>query len=87
MFYSVRDQLPVPPRVSTSLNRRNMDLWCEYHKEHGQTLSQCRELKKILDKFVDKGKVGRYLKRDNSQPRGRRDDNRQRNVRHSDEND
>ena len=84
IFYSVTDQLPIPP--STSQNRRNMDLWCEYHKEHDHTLSQCRELKKVLDKLADEGKLDRYLKRDNSQPRGRMDDNRQKNVRRSDGN-
>ena len=77
MFYSVREQLPIPPKVSTSRNRRNMDLWCEYHLEHDHTLSQCRELKKILDRLADEGKLDGYLKRDNNRPRGRREDNRQ----------
>ena len=68
MFYSVREQLPIPPKVSTSRNRRNMDLWCEYHLEHDHTLSQCRELKNLLDKLADEGKLDTNLKRDNSRP-------------------
>lgn len=39
MFYSFREQLLIPPKVSTSQNRRNMNLWCEYHKEYDHTLS------------------------------------------------
>ena len=65
MFCSVREQLSVPPRVSTSQNRRNIDIWCDYHKEDDHTLSQCRELKKVLDKLADEGKLDRYLKCDN----------------------
>ena len=64
-----------------------MDLWCEYHKEHEHTLSQSRELKKVLDRLADEGKLDRYLKRDNSRPRGPQEDIRQRNIRRSNGND
>ena len=64
MFYYIREQLPIPPKVSTSQNRRNMDLWCEYHREHNHTLSQCRELKKVLYRLADKEELDRYLKHD-----------------------
>ena len=87
MFYSVREQLPIPSKVSASQNRRNMDLWGEYNREHVYTLSQCRELKKVLDRLADEGKLDRYLKRDNNRPRGRREDHRQRNTRRSNETD
>ena len=40
-----------------------MDLWCEYHKEHGHTLAQCLEYKKVLDRFADEGKLGRFMNR------------------------
>ena len=45
------------------MNRRNMDLWCEYHKEHGHTLAHCRELKKVLDRLANEGKLGRFINR------------------------
>ena len=38
-----------------------MDLLCEYHKEHGRTLPYCRELKRILNRYTDKGKWNRFL--------------------------
>ena len=39
----------------------NIDLWGEYHKEHGHTLSNCRELKRILDQYADEGKLNHFL--------------------------
>ena len=63
IFCAIRSKLPQPPQVSTSMNRRNMDLWCEYHKEHGHTLAHCRELKKVLDRLANEGKLGRFINR------------------------
>ena len=61
IFYTIRSELPQPSQVSTSMNRRNMYLWCEYHKEHGHTLAHCRELKKVLDQLANEGKFGRFM--------------------------
>ena len=61
IFYAIRSELPQPPQVSTSMNRINMDLWYEYHKEHGRTLAHCRELKKFLDRLVNEGKLGCFM--------------------------
>ncbi|XP_057547863.1 uncharacterized protein LOC130826275 [Amaranthus tricolor] len=65
IFFAVRDKLPTPPPTTTPSNRRNYNLWCDYHKEHGHTLAQCRELKRILYQLADEGKLSRFLnKRD-----------------------
>ena len=61
IFYAIRDELPPPTAIPTPQNRRNMDLWCEYHKEHGHTLPNCRELKRILDQYADEEKLNRFL--------------------------
>ena len=66
IFYAIRDELPPPFTIPTPQNRRNMDLWCEYHKEHGHKLPNCRELKRILDQFADEGKLNRFLYRGSS---------------------
>ena len=63
IFYAIRSELPPPPQVSTSMNRRNMDLRREYHKEHGHTLAYYQELKKVLDRLANEGKLGRFMNR------------------------
>ncbi|XP_057543932.1 uncharacterized protein LOC130823331 [Amaranthus tricolor] len=63
IFFAVRDQLPAPPPVTTPSDRRNYNLWCDYHKEHGHTLAQCRELKRILHQLADEGKLSRFINR------------------------
>ena len=63
IFYAIRDELPTPSAIPTPQNRRNMDLWCEYHKEHRHTLPNCCELKRILDQYANEGKLNRFLYR------------------------
>ncbi|XP_057524865.1 uncharacterized protein LOC130804449 [Amaranthus tricolor] len=53
IFFAIRDQLPTPPLTTTPFDRRNYNLWCDYHKEHDHTLAQCRELKRNLDQLAD----------------------------------
>ncbi|XP_048502761.1 uncharacterized protein LOC125498575 [Beta vulgaris subsp. vulgaris] len=54
--------LPIPPPIRTSKDRRDQRLWCEYHRECGHTMKDCRELKKALDHLDDQGKLNRYIK-------------------------
>ena len=63
IFFAIRDQLPTPPPTATPSDRRNYNLWCDYHKEHGHTLAQCRELKRILHQLADEGKLSRFINR------------------------
>ena len=63
IFFAVRDELPTPPPTTTPSDRRNYNLWCDYHKEHGHTLAQCRELKRILHQLADEGKLSRFINR------------------------
>ncbi|XP_057522587.1 uncharacterized protein LOC130802595 [Amaranthus tricolor] len=63
IFFAIRDQLPTPPPTTTPSDRRNYNLWCDYHKEHGHTLVQCREFKRILHQLADEGKLSRFINR------------------------
>ena len=77
---SIRDELPPPISIPTPQNWRNMDLWCEYHKEHGHTLPNCREQKRILDQYADEGKLNRFLYHDSSGRRHNSDNMEYRKV-------
>ncbi|XP_057518286.1 uncharacterized protein LOC130799194 [Amaranthus tricolor] len=70
IFFAVRDKLPAPPPTTTPSDRRNYNLWCDYHKEHGHTLAQCRELKRILHQLADEGKLSRFVNRRDYDARG-----------------
>ena len=47
IFYAIRVEIVISPPTTTSYDRRNYNFWCDYHKEHGHTLSQYREVKRI----------------------------------------
>ena len=70
IFFAVRDELPTPPPITTPSDRRNYNLWCDYHKEHGHTLAQCRELKRILHQLADEGELSRFINRKDYGTRG-----------------
>ncbi|KAJ8436368.1 hypothetical protein Cgig2_017164 [Carnegiea gigantea] len=36
---------------------------CEFHDQNGHTTTECRELKKALNKLIDKGQTNRFLRR------------------------
>ena len=61
IFFAIRDELSAPPLTTTPFDRRNYNMWCDYHKEHGHTLSQCREFKRVLHQLVEEGKLGRFM--------------------------
>ena len=63
IFFAIRDALPAPPPTTTPSDRRNYNMWCDYHKEYGHTLTQCRELKRILHQLAKEGKLGRFMNR------------------------
>ncbi|XP_057535269.1 uncharacterized protein LOC130813452 [Amaranthus tricolor] len=63
IFFAIRDELPTPPPTNTLYDRRNYNLWCDYHKEHDHTLAQCLELKRILHQLANEGKLTRFINR------------------------
>ena len=75
IFHAIRDELPVPPPTTTPSNRLNSNLLCDYHKEHGHTLLQCRQHKHIFHQLAEEGKLGKFLKQ---KEYGSRSDNERR---------
>ncbi|KAM7519034.1 hypothetical protein LguiB_017996 [Lonicera macranthoides] len=43
---------------------RNSTLKCSYHKDHGHMTETCRTLKQFLEGLVEKGRLSKYVKRD-----------------------
>ena len=63
IFCAIQDALPAPLPTTTLSDRRNYNLWCDHYREYGHTLTQCRELKRILHQMAEKEKLGRFLNR------------------------
>ncbi|XP_057532829.1 uncharacterized protein LOC130810711 [Amaranthus tricolor] len=63
IFFAIWDELPTPPPTTTPSDRRNYNLWCDYHKEHGHTLAQCHKLKRILHQLANERKLTRFINR------------------------
>ena len=41
--------------------RRNQNFYCQYHKDHGHTMEDCRNLWNYLDQLVREGKLKHLL--------------------------
>ena len=73
IIYAIRDELPMPPPTTIPPDHRNYNLWRDYHREYGDTLTQYRELKRILHQLAEEGKLGRFM---NQKEYGTRSDNK-----------
>ena len=49
-----------PRPIGTPVHLQNRSKYCEYHEDCGNTMSECRELKKALHEMADRGQLGRF---------------------------
>nr|XP_023919984.1 uncharacterized protein LOC112031521 [Quercus suber] len=50
-----------PNRMAGDLEKRNQNLYCQYHQDHGHTSEDCRNLWDHLDQLVREGKLTQLL--------------------------
>ncbi|XP_030936564.1 uncharacterized protein LOC115961782 [Quercus lobata] len=50
-----------PKNMAGDPMRRNQNLYCQYHQDHGQTTEDCRNLWDHLDQLVREGKLKQLL--------------------------
>ena len=50
-----------PKKMAGNPERRNQNLHCHYHQEHGHTMEDCRNLWDYLDQLVREGKLKHLL--------------------------
>ena len=50
-----------PNKMVGNPEKRNCNLYCQYHRDHGHTTEDCRSLWNHLDQFVRKGKLKQLL--------------------------
>ena len=50
-----------PNKIVGNPKKRNRNLYCQYHRDHGHTTEDCRSLWDHLDKLVQEGKLKQLL--------------------------
>ena len=56
-----------PNKMARDPMRRNQNLYCQYHQDHGHTTEDCRNLWDHLDQLVWEGKLKQLLHHSNGQ--------------------
>ena len=63
-----------PRPLHSSLNVRDKNKYCRFHKDHGHYIKDCRDLKEQIEELIRKGKLQKYVKK--GEPSRFRDDNK-----------
>ena len=50
-----------PNKMARESTKRNQNLYCQYHQDHGHTTENCRNLWNYLDQLVREGKLRHLL--------------------------
>ncbi|XP_063938824.1 uncharacterized protein LOC135148293 [Daucus carota subsp. sativus] len=58
-----------PKPIMTDPEKRNMDLYCRFHKDTGHKTDDCRQLKDEINFLIQKGKLSRYTRDTDRNPR------------------
>ncbi|GAA0140354.1 hypothetical protein LIER_01718 [Lithospermum erythrorhizon] len=64
--------LPKPHKLKAPPNRMDEKKYCEYHKDHGHDIDECRLLKAEIEKLIRRGQLKEFIKRDQGSPSRRR---------------
>ncbi|GAA0138840.1 hypothetical protein LIER_00506 [Lithospermum erythrorhizon] len=53
---------PKPQKLRSHSNRRDLKLFCEYHKDHGHDTNDCRVLKAEIEKLIRRGHLTDFVR-------------------------
>ncbi|KAK2996844.1 hypothetical protein RJ639_025975 [Escallonia herrerae] len=42
-------------------NKRNKDLWCHFHNDHGHTIDNCGSLKRAIEALIKRGQLRKFV--------------------------
>ncbi|XP_048619996.1 uncharacterized protein LOC125590465 [Brassica napus] len=54
-------QVKWPPKMRAPDSFRNLDLWCEFHRDHGHKMEDCIALKIEVNELLQKGYLREFL--------------------------
>ncbi|KAK3036213.1 hypothetical protein RJ639_030369 [Escallonia herrerae] len=50
-----------PDRMKSRPNKRNKDLWCHFHNDHGHITDNCWSLKRAIEALIKRGQLRKFV--------------------------
>ncbi|KAK3041765.1 hypothetical protein RJ639_000281 [Escallonia herrerae] len=79
ILHEIKDNkaLKWPKKMSSLPNKRNRDLWCHFHNDHGHTTDDCGSLKRAIEALIKCGQLRKFMddKRRATEGREEREEN------------
>ncbi|KAK3027493.1 hypothetical protein RJ639_040294 [Escallonia herrerae] len=50
-----------PDKLKSRPNKRNKDLWCHFHNDHGHTTDNCESLKRVIEALIKRGQLIKFV--------------------------
>ncbi|KAK3024559.1 hypothetical protein RJ639_043499 [Escallonia herrerae] len=59
ILHEIKDNkaLQWPDKLKSRPNKRNKDLWCQFHNDHGHTTDNCGSLKRAIEVLIKRGQL------------------------------
>ncbi|KAK3020962.1 hypothetical protein RJ639_046326 [Escallonia herrerae] len=63
ILHEIKDNkaLQWPDRMKSRPNKRNKDLWCHFHNDHGHTIDNCGSLKRAIEALIKRGQLRKFV--------------------------
>ncbi|GAV65270.1 hypothetical protein CFOL_v3_08785, partial [Cephalotus follicularis] len=59
-----------PEKLRSPAERRDIEKYCQYHRDHGYDTEECRQLKNQIEDLIRRGHLRKYVDREVPQGRG-----------------
>ncbi|KAK3037261.1 hypothetical protein RJ639_029673 [Escallonia herrerae] len=63
ILHEIKDNkaLQWPDKLKSRPNKRNKDLWCHFHNDHGHTTDNCGSLKRAIEALIKRGQLRKFV--------------------------
>ncbi|KAK3005670.1 hypothetical protein RJ639_015738 [Escallonia herrerae] len=63
ILHEIKDNkaLQWPEKIRSGPNKRNKDLWCHFHNDHGHTTNNCGSLKRVIEALIKRGQLRKFV--------------------------
>ncbi|KAK3016899.1 hypothetical protein RJ639_005914 [Escallonia herrerae] len=63
ILHEIKDNkaLQWPDKLKSRPNKRNKDLWCHFHNDHGHTIDNCGSLKRAIEALIKRGQLRKFV--------------------------